>query len=91
MQGTISMKLLYPGAINAYNNGKMSTIDQEAYQLCGSYSYHFDHWMPRWAIWMWGMQVFLVNAYILYKLAYLFDLEDPSQTCIVIIQLLSRY
>ena len=62
---TISMKFLRPGVINDYNNG-MNNVDQ-ADQLRGSY--RIDRWMRKrkwwWAMWMWGVQVLLVNAYIL--------------------------
>ena len=76
---TVSMKFLRPGVINVYNNG-MNNVDQ-ADQLRGSY--RIDRWMRkrkwRWAIWMWGVQVLLVNAYMLYKSAHLFIWKTPAK------------
>jgi len=43
-------------------------------QLHGSYL--IDKWMRKgkwwWAIWMWGVQLLLVNAYVLYKTVHLY-------------------
>jgi len=51
--------------------------------------YHIDHWMRKhkwwWAIWMWGLQVLLVNAYILYRTTHLLTWEKAEKT------LLSHY
>jgi len=50
-----------------YNNG-MNNVDI-ADQLQGTY--HLDCWMRKrkwwWSIWMWGFQVLLFNAYVLYQ------------------------
>jgi hypothetical protein len=50
----------------------MNNVDI-ADQLHGTY--RLDHWMRKckwwWSIWMWGLQVLLVNAYILYRSAHL--------------------
>ena len=67
----IIMKFLCAEVNDDYNNG-MNNVDI-ADQLHGTY--HFDHWMCKrkwwWAIWMWGIQLLLVNAYVLYKTAHL--------------------
>ena len=61
-QKMVRMKFLRPKIVDNYNNG-MNRVDQ-ANQLCSSY--HFDHWIHtrEWwrAIWLWGVQVCLVNA-----------------------------
>jgi len=66
----VRMKFLRSGLIDDYNNG-MNKVDQ-ADQLCGSYQ--FDHWICKckwwWAIWLWGVQVLVINAYVLYKTAH---------------------
>lgn len=53
-----------------YNNG-MNNVDI-ADQLQGTY--RLDRWMRKcrwwWSIWMWGLQVLLVNAYVLYQTAH---------------------
>lgn len=55
-----------------YNNG-MNGVDI-ADQIWDSF--HIDRWMQKgkwwWSIWMWGVQVLLVNAYVLYKTAHLY-------------------
>ena len=37
-------------------------------------TYHFDHWIYKrkwwWLIWLWGLQVILVNMYLLYWSAH---------------------
>ena len=66
---------------NDYNN-----VDIIA-QLHGTYQ--FNHWMWKrkwwWAIWMWGVQVLMVNAYILYKTSHLIIWHKDEKT------LLSHY
>ena len=66
----VRMKFLRSGLIDNYNNG-MNKVDQ-ADQLHGSY--RFDHWICKrkwwWAIWLWGVQVLVINAYVLYKTAH---------------------
>jgi len=48
-------------------------------------TYHFDRWRCKrkwwWAIWMWGVQVFLVNAYMLYKTAHLVICARTRKAC----------
>ena len=65
----ILLKFLRPQVTDEYNCG-MNNVDQ-ADQLRGSY--RFDHWMRKhrwwWSIWMWGFQVLLTNAYVIYKTA----------------------
>ena len=52
-------------------------------------TYHIDQWMCkrkwRWATWMWGVQVLLVNAFILYKTLHLFIWKREKK------QVLSQY
>ena len=70
---TVSIKFLHPEVTNNYNNG-MNNIDI-ADQLWGSY--HTDWWMQKrkwwWTMWMWGIQLLLVNIYVLYKTAHLIN------------------
>jgi len=58
----------------------MNNVDQ-ADQLRGSY--RFDRWMRKrkwwWSMWMWGVQVLLVNSYILYKTAHLLIWKPPPK------------
>jgi hypothetical protein len=67
----IMMRFLRPNITDDYNHG-MNNVDQ-ADQLQGTYQ--FDCWMRKrkwwWAIWMWGVQLLLVNAYVLYKKSHL--------------------
>ena len=67
----ILMRFLRPNITDDYNHG-MNNVDQ-ADQLRGTY--RFDRWMRKrkwwWAIWMWGVQLLLVNAYVLYKTSHL--------------------
>ncbi len=67
----ILMKFLRPQITDEYNYG-MNNVDQ-ADQLRGTY--RFDRWMRKrkwwWSIWMWGLQVLLVNAYLLYRSAHI--------------------
>jgi hypothetical protein len=65
------MAFLRPEVLtDLYNNG-MNNMDI-ADQLRGTY--RFDCWMRKrkwwWSIWMWGVQVLLVNAYVLYRTAH---------------------
>jgi hypothetical protein len=66
----VSMAFLRPEVTDLYNNG-MNNVDI-ADQLRGTY--RFDRWMRKrkwwWSIWMWGVQVLLVNAYVLYRTAH---------------------
>ena len=65
------MKFLCAKVNDDYSNA-MNNVDI-ADQLRGTY--RFDCWMCKrkwwWAIWMWGIQLLLVNAYVLYKTAHL--------------------
>jgi hypothetical protein len=51
------------------------------WQLRGTY--RLDRWMQKrkwwWSIWMWGVQVLLVNAYVLYKSAHLLIWKIPKK------------
>jgi hypothetical protein len=71
-QKMVKMKYLRHQMIDDYNNF-MNKVDQ-ADQLRNQY--RCDHWTRTrkwwWAIWLWGVQVLLVNAYILYKHAHLY-------------------
>ncbi len=64
------MAFLRPEVTDLYNNG-MNNVDI-ADQLRGTY--RLDCWMRKrkwwWSIWMWGVQVLLVNAYVLYRTAH---------------------
>jgi hypothetical protein len=75
-QRNVSHKFLHCQVINEYNNG-MNGVDVVD-QLQGSY--WIDRWMKKrkwwWSIWMWGVQLLLVNAYILYKSTHLFIVEE---------------
>ena len=67
----IMMRFLHAEVYNDYSNG-MNDVDV-ADQLQGTYQ--LDCWMHKrkwWrAIWMWGVQVLLINAYVLYKTTHL--------------------
>ena len=67
----VIMKFLHTKVNDDYNNG-MNNVDI-ADQQHGTYC--FDCWMHKrkwwWAIWMWGIQLLLLNAYVLYKTAHL--------------------
>jgi hypothetical protein len=71
-QKMVSMKFLRPNIVDDYNNG-MNKVDQ-ADQLRSSY--RFDLWTRTrkwwWAIWLWGIQVSLVNAFVMYRAAHLY-------------------
>ena len=71
-QKLVRMKFLRPKIVDDYNNG-MNKVDQ-ADQLRGSY--RCDIWTRTrkwwWAIWLWGVQVTLVNAYVMYKTAHIY-------------------
>ena len=66
----VSMAFLRPEVTDMYNNG-MNNVDI-ADQLRGTY--RLDRWMRKrkwwWSIWMWGLQVLLVNAFVLYRTAH---------------------
>lgn len=71
-QKMVKMKFLRHQMIDDYNNF-MNKVDQ-ADQLRNQY--RCDHWTRTrkwwWAIWLWGLQVLCVNAYVLYKHAHLY-------------------
>jgi hypothetical protein len=71
-QKVVSMKFLRPKMVDDYNNG-MNKVDQ-ADQLRSSY--RFDLWTRTrkwwWAIWLWGIQLSLVNAFVMYRSAHLY-------------------
>jgi len=73
----VTMKFLHPNVTDEYNNG-MNNVDQ-ADQLRGTYC--FDRWMRKWwwSIWMWGVQVLLTNAYVLYKSTHLLLWKTPRK------------
>jgi hypothetical protein len=64
------LSFLRPEVTGMYNNG-MNNVDI-ADQLRGTY--RLDRWMRKrkwwWSIWMWGLQVLLVNAFVLYRTAH---------------------
>jgi len=68
----VSMSFLRCEVTDTYNNG-MNSVDV-ADQLRGTY--HLDRWMRKrkwwWSVWMWGVEVLLVNAYVLYRTAHLY-------------------
>jgi hypothetical protein len=68
----VQMRFLRCKVNDDYNNG-VNGVDM-ADQLRGSY--RIDRWMCKrkwwWSIWMWGVQVLLVNAYVLYKTTHLY-------------------
>jgi len=84
-QRNVNHKFLRCQVIDEYNNG-MNGVDV-ADQLRGSY--RIDRWMKKrkwwWSIWMWGVQVLLVNAYILYKSTHLLTWKKKKTS------LLSQY
>ena len=73
------MKFLRSHVTDEYNNG-MNNVDQ-ADHLRGTY--RFDRWMQKrkwwWSIWMWGVQVLLTNAYVLYKCTHLHMWKMPAK------------
>jgi hypothetical protein len=75
----ILLKFLCPQVMDEYNYG-MNNVDQ-ADHLRGSY--RFNCWMQKskwWCSpWMWGVQVLLVNAYVLYKSAHLLVWKTPKK------------
>ena len=76
----IMLQFLRPVVTDDYNYG-MNNVDQ-ADQLRGTY--RFDRWMRKrkwwWLIWMWGLQVLLVNAYVLYRSAHLLIWKTAANT-----------
>ena len=81
-QRNVNMKFLRCNVTDEYNNG-MNGVDV-ADQLRGSY--RIDRWMRKrkwwWALWMWGFQLLLVNAYVLYKTAHLILWKKNKKTII---------
>ena len=79
------MSFLRTEVTDTYNNG-MNDVDV-ADQLQNTY--HIDRWMCKrkwwWAIWMWGVQVLLVNAFVLYKTLHPFIWKREKK------QVLSQY
>jgi hypothetical protein len=74
---SILMNFLRPNIIDDYNNS-MNGIDI-ADQLRNHY--RVNSWMQKRKRW-WGIQVLLVNAYMLYKTAHLHVWKkDPKQLC----------
>ena len=75
----ILLIFLCPQVMDEYNYG-MSNVDQIDQHKS---SYRFDHWMQRhkwwWLIWMWEVQVLLVNAYVLYNSAHLLIWKTPKK------------
>ncbi len=65
------MSFLRSEVTDSYNNG-MNNVDI-ADQIHNTH--RIDRWMCLrkwwWLIWMWGIQILLLNAYVLYKSAYL--------------------
>ncbi len=77
----VEFKCLWHQLIDDYNNF-MNKFDQADWLWS---AYHCDHWTRtqkwHWAIWLWDVQVLLVNAYILYKHAHISIWNTkPSQT-----------
>ena len=85
VEQNVSMSFLRTEVTDTYNNG-MNDVDV-ADQLWNTY--RIDWWMCKrkwwWAIWMWGVQVLLVNAFILYKTSHLFIWKREKK------QVLSQY
>ena len=81
----VSMSFLRAVVNDEYNN-TMNQVDISD-QLRNYY--RIDHWMRKrkwwWAIWMWGLQVLLINAYILYRTTHLLTWKKAEKT------LLSHY
>ena len=71
VSANVMMSFLRANINDDYNNS-MNGVDVGD-QLRGTY--RIDKWMHKrkwwWAIWMWGVQVLLVNAYLLYKTSHL--------------------
>jgi hypothetical protein len=82
---SIMMHFLRPKIIDDYNT-RMNGVDI-ADQLRNQY--RVDRWMRKrkwwWSIWWWGIQVLLVNSYLLYKTAHLIVWKKDPKT------LLSHY
>jgi hypothetical protein len=75
----ILLKFICPQVTDEYNYG-MNNVDKVD-QFRGSYQFH--HWMQKrkwwWSIWIRGVQVLLVNAYVLYKSAHLLVWKTPKK------------
>ena len=70
VSANIIMSFLHLNINDDYNNS-MNGVDIGG-QLQGNY--HIYKWMRKrwwWAIWMWGVQVLLVNVYLLYRTSHL--------------------
>jgi len=79
----VTMKFLWPKIVDDYNNG-MNKVDQ-ADQLRSTYP--CDLWTRTqkwwWAIWLLGVQVMLVNAYVMYKTAHLYIWKSKEESSIM--------
>lgn len=77
---SIMMRFLRPKLTDDYNMG-MNGVDV-ADQLRNQY--RIDHWMRKrkwwWSIWWWGIQVLLVNSYLLYKTAHVLVWKNNPKT-----------
>jgi len=66
-QKLVKLTFMRPEIVDDYNNG-MNKVNQ-ADQLQGSY--RCDLWTHNrkwwWSIWLWGIQIILVNAYVIWK------------------------
>jgi len=65
------MKFLGAKVNDDYNNGMNNVVLQISYvaPIVLTAGCTREEWW--WAIWMWGVQLLLVNAYVLYKTAHL--------------------
>jgi hypothetical protein len=77
----VAMSFLRTEVTDNYNNG-MNNVDI-ADQIRNTY--RIDRWMRKrkwwWSIWMWGVQILLVNAYMLYKSAHLLIWKMEKKRC----------
>ncbi len=76
----IMMRFLRPNIVDQYNMN-MNGVDV-ADHLRNHYC--IDRWMRKrkwwWSIWWWGIQVLLVNSYVLYKTAHIHVWKRPEKT-----------